>query len=94
MANLHSWFLPQQHRGSLYEHEIWGNQHHSASLGGYFHLELFRNFAGYSVPVALRKTTDQSRGESYYTLIDECYVHGMVDGEAATNTDKTEDPHA
>ena len=39
--------------------------------------------AGCSVPVVLRKIeADKRTGEIYYKLIGECYVHGMMDGEA------------
>jgi hypothetical protein len=37
---------------------------------------------GCSVPVLLRKR--ESNGKKCYTLIGECYVHGMMDGEALT----------
>jgi hypothetical protein len=40
--------------------------------------------AGCSVPVVLRKVDgDKLKGEVFYTLIGECYVHGMMDGEAS-----------
>jgi hypothetical protein len=39
--------------------------------------------AGCSVPVVLRRVDgDKLKGEVFYTLIGECYVHGMMDGEA------------
>ena len=39
--------------------------------------------AGLSVPVVLRKVDgDKLKGEFSYKLIGECYVHGMMDGEA------------
>jgi hypothetical protein len=37
---------------------------------------------GCSVPVALRKMVDQESQETYYEFIGECYVHGIMDGEA------------
>jgi hypothetical protein len=38
---------------------------------------------GCSVPVVLRKfSVDQENGKCYYVLIGECYIHGMMDGEA------------
>ena len=40
---------------------------------------------GCSVPVILRKTglrSDQNSSDHYYEFIGECYVHGMMDGEA------------
>jgi hypothetical protein len=39
---------------------------------------------GCSVPVVLRKAfiNDATEGKYYYELIGECYVHGMMDGEA------------
>jgi hypothetical protein len=41
-------------------------------------------FAGLSVPVVLRKVEgDKLKGEFSYKLIGECYVHGMMDGEAS-----------
>ena len=40
--------------------------------------------AGCSVPVVLRRVDgDKLKGEVFYTLIGECYVHGMMDGEAS-----------
>ena len=39
---------------------------------------------GLSVPVVLRKVDrDKLKGEFSYKLIGECYVHGMMDGEAS-----------
>ena len=35
---------------------------------------------GCSVPVVLRK--QEVEGESFWELVGECYVHGMMDGEA------------
>jgi hypothetical protein len=38
---------------------------------------------GCSVPVVLRKVfPDGTEGKYYYELIGECYIHGMMDGEA------------
>lgn len=37
---------------------------------------------GCSVPVMLREMKDCITGETYYTFIGECYVHGIMDGEA------------
>jgi hypothetical protein len=38
---------------------------------------------GCSVPVVLRKcSVDQENGKCSYVLIGECYIHGMMDGEA------------
>ena len=40
---------------------------------------------GCSVPVLLRKiVSDEMTGEHYYKLLGDCYVHGMMDGEAFT----------
>lgn len=40
---------------------------------------------GCSVPVVLRKVvSDEMTGEHHYQLIGDCYVHGMMDGEAFT----------
>jgi hypothetical protein len=40
---------------------------------------------GCSVPVALRKmVSDGMTGEHHYELVGDCYVHGMMDGEAFT----------
>ena len=40
---------------------------------------------GCSVPVVLRKiVSDEMTGEHYYELVGDCYVHGMMDGEAFT----------
>jgi hypothetical protein len=40
---------------------------------------------GCSVPVALRKiVSDEMTGEHHYKLVGDCYVHGMMDGEAFT----------
>jgi hypothetical protein len=40
---------------------------------------------GCSVPVALRKIVgDEMTGEHHYELVGDCYVHGMMDGEAFT----------
>jgi hypothetical protein len=45
---------------------------------------------GCSVPVLLRHQTDTG-GSSYFQFIGECYVHGIMDGEAvAAGTDKEE----
>ena len=35
-----------------------------------------------SVPVALRRMVDRVTDEEYSTSIGECYVHGIMDGEA------------
>ena len=35
-----------------------------------------------SVPVVLRKIVDPASNEEYYIFIGECYVHGIMDGEA------------
>jgi hypothetical protein len=38
---------------------------------------------GCTVPVALRKIVrDRTTGESHYQFIGECYIHGMMDGQA------------
>lgn len=37
---------------------------------------------GCSVPVALRRMVDPVTHEEYFTFIGECYVHGIMDGEA------------
>ncbi|CAF9918515.1 hypothetical protein IMSHALPRED_004328 [Imshaugia aleurites] len=37
---------------------------------------------GCSVPVALRRMVDPVTEEEYFTFIGECYVHGIMDGEA------------
>lgn len=37
---------------------------------------------GCSVPVALRRMVDPVTDEEYFTFIGECYVHGLMDGEA------------
>ena len=37
---------------------------------------------GCSVPVALRRMVDPKTDEEYFTFIGECYVHGIMDGEA------------
>ena len=37
---------------------------------------------GCSVPVALRRMVDPSSNKEYYIFIGECYVHGIMDGEA------------
>ena len=37
---------------------------------------------GCSVPVALRRMLDPVTDEEYFTFIGECYVHGIMDGEA------------
>lgn len=37
---------------------------------------------GCSVPVALRRMVDKESQETYYEFIGECYVHGIMDGEA------------
>ena len=40
---------------------------------------------GCSVPVVLRKiVSDEMTGEHHYALLGDCYVHGMMDGEAFT----------
>jgi hypothetical protein len=40
---------------------------------------------GCSVPVLLRKiVSDEMTGEHHYQLLGDCYVHGMMDGEAFT----------
>jgi hypothetical protein len=40
---------------------------------------------GCSVPVVLRKiVSDEMTGEHHYELVGDCYVHGMMDGEAFT----------
>ena len=39
---------------------------------------------GCSVPVALRRMVDAVTDEEYFTFIGECYVHGIMDGEAFT----------
>jgi hypothetical protein len=40
---------------------------------------------GCSVPVVLRKVVgDEMTGERHYRLLGDCYVHGMMDGEAFT----------
>lgn len=40
---------------------------------------------GCSVPVVLRKVvSDEMTGEHHYQLMGDCYVHGMMDGEAFT----------
>ena len=39
---------------------------------------------GCSVPVVLRKiVSDEMTGEHYYELVGDCYIHGMMDGEAS-----------
>ncbi|KAL4941899.1 hypothetical protein BDV06DRAFT_212249 [Aspergillus oleicola] len=38
--------------------------------------------SGCSVPIVLLKSSGQGQG-SYYKMIGECYVHGMMDGEAS-----------
>ena len=37
---------------------------------------------GCSVPVVLRRVVDPKTDEEYFTFIGECYVHGIMDGEA------------
>ena len=37
---------------------------------------------GCSVPVILRPQKDEKTGEEYFQFIGECYVHGIMDGEA------------
>ena len=37
---------------------------------------------GYSVPVALRRMVDPVTDEKDFIFIGECYVHGIMDGEA------------
>ena len=37
---------------------------------------------GCSVPVALRRMVDPASNKEYYIFIGECYVHGIMDGEA------------
>jgi hypothetical protein len=37
---------------------------------------------GCSVPVILRRCDDEETGDDYYKFIGECYVHGLMDGEA------------
>ena len=37
---------------------------------------------GCSVPVALRRMVDPVTDEEYFIFIGECYVHGLMDGEA------------
>ena len=37
---------------------------------------------GCSVPVVLRARTDDKTGKEYFQFIGECYVHGLMDGEA------------
>lgn len=37
---------------------------------------------GCSVPVVLRRMVDPVNDEEYFTFIGECYVHGIMDGEA------------
>jgi hypothetical protein len=40
---------------------------------------------GCSVPVLLRKIiSDEMTGEHHYELVGDCYIHGMMDGEALT----------
>jgi hypothetical protein len=37
---------------------------------------------GCSVPVVLRKCSEEKSGKCTFVLIGECYIHGMMDGEA------------
>ena len=37
---------------------------------------------GYSVPVALRRMVHPVTDEKYFIFTGECYVHGIMDGEA------------
>lgn len=37
---------------------------------------------GCSVPVVLRRMVDTVTDEEYFTFVGECYVHGIMDGEA------------
>ena len=37
---------------------------------------------GCSVPVVLRRMVDPVTDEEFFTFIGECYVHGIMDGEA------------
>lgn len=37
---------------------------------------------GCSVPVVLRRSVDPLTDEEYFTFVGECYVHGIMDGEA------------
>ena len=40
---------------------------------------------GRSVPVVLRKiVSDEMTGEHHYELVGDCYIHGMMNGEAFT----------
>ena len=44
--------------------------------------DLIYIFYGYSVPVALRRMVDPVTDEKYFISIGECYVHGIIGGEA------------
>jgi hypothetical protein len=46
---------------------------------------------GFSVPIVLRKKADSTVNESRYTLIGECYLHTMMDGQAKKHHDETGD---
>ena len=37
---------------------------------------------GCSVPIVLRQQKDAGTGEEYFQLIGECYIHGIMEGEA------------
>ena len=37
---------------------------------------------GLSVPVVLRQVQDAAEGDNVYTLVGECFIYGMMDGEA------------
>ncbi|CBF82002.1 hypothetical protein AN5383.2 [Aspergillus nidulans FGSC A4] len=39
---------------------------------------------GCSVPILLRRSEQKTGHEDYYEMIGECYVHGMMDGEASS----------
>jgi len=48
-------------------------------------------FFGCSVPVVL-KPVDDAAGK-YYEMIGECYVHGMMDGEAVADREGYQPPY-
>ncbi len=59
------------------EHDLLGLAPEKSENG-----DLICIFYGCSVPVALRRMVDRVTDEEYFTFIGECYVHGIMEGEA------------